>query len=89
MRNEKWKIRIAKSGYGLVCICIVCLFLAPQVSAQTAKEEGGTDPLHQLNNSVRALVKRVTPSVVQVLAQRQINVCFDRNRLSRQRISES
>jgi serine protease Do len=42
------------------------LLLATQGSAQTtAKVE--TDPLHQLNNSVRALVKRVTPSVVHLI----------------------
>src|SRR6185295_16817432 len=56
-----------KLGCGLLWLCLVCLFLAPQVSAQTVTAKVDFDPLHQLNSSVRALVKRVTPSVVQVL----------------------
>lgn len=67
MRNGKWKIWIAKCGYRLVWLCVLSLSLAPRTSAQTATSKGDPDPLHQLNNSVRALVKRVTPSVVQVL----------------------
>ena len=59
--------RIGKSGFGLLWLCLVCLSLAPRVSAQTVTAKVDFDPLHQLNNSVRALVKRVTPSVVQVL----------------------
>src|SRR6266566_7453097 len=66
MRNGKWKIWIAKCGYRLVWLCVLSLSLAPRTSAQTATSKGDPDPLHQLNNSVRALVKRVTPSVVQV-----------------------
>jgi serine protease Do len=67
MRNGKWKIRNGKLGYGLLWLCVVCLSTAPRVSAQTVTAKVDFDPLHQLNNSVRALVKRVTPSVVQVL----------------------
>jgi serine protease Do len=67
MRNEKWKMRIAKSGCGLLWLCLVCLYVAPRVSAQTVAAKVDFDPLHQLNNSVRTLVKRITPSVVQVL----------------------
>ena len=52
---------------GLVWLCLSCLFLAPQTSAQTRNSKDDPDPLHQLNNSVRGLVKRVTPSVVQIL----------------------
>jgi serine protease Do len=43
------------------------LFLSFPVSAQTAPTRSENDPLHQLNNSVRALVKRVTPSIVQIM----------------------
>lgn len=55
-----------KSGWGFVWLCLVCLSLFPRVSAQTAIAKNDSDPLHQLDNSIRALVKRVTPSVVQV-----------------------
>jgi serine protease Do len=67
MRNGKWKTRTAKAGYVLVWLCLVCLSLTPRISAQTITGKADSDPLHQLNNSVRTLVKRVTPSVVQVL----------------------
>ena len=56
---------------GLATIC--CGFawcacpLRPESQHQTVATKVELDPLHQLNNSVRALVKRVTPSVVQVL----------------------
>src|SRR6266566_339622 len=66
MRNMKWKMKNGKCRCGFLWLCLVCLFLAPRVSAQTASPRSDSDPLHQLNNSVRALVKRVTPSVVQV-----------------------
>jgi len=56
-----------KYGCHLLWLCLICLTLAPRVSAQTTTGKVDADPLHQLNNSVRALVKRVTPSVVQVL----------------------
>jgi serine protease Do len=67
MTNVKWKMKNGKCASGLLWLCIVWLSFAPRVSAQTITAKGDTDPLHQLNNSVRALVKRVTPSVVQVL----------------------
>src|SRR6185503_16593587 len=67
MTNVKWKMTNGKSGFGFLSLCLLCLFFAPRVSAQTASARADSDPLHQLNNSVRALVKRVTPSVVQVL----------------------
>jgi len=50
-----------------VWFCLMCLFLAPHASAQIRTSKDDPDPLHQFNNSVRALVKRVTPSVVQIL----------------------
>jgi serine protease Do len=46
--------------------CMACLLFASGVPAQSPGK-ADPDPLHQLNNSVRALVKKVTPSVVQVL----------------------
>src|SRR5215472_8086894 len=51
---------------GRVLVCLAGFLLVPQVSAQTNKREN-LDPLHQLNDSVRALVKRVAPTVVQVI----------------------
>ena len=50
-----------------VWLCLIYLAFAPRVSAQTSTGKLDSDPLHQLNNSVRALVRRVTPCVVQVM----------------------
>lgn len=60
-RTSKWK------PVGLFWLCVVCSLIAPRISAQTAVVKRDPDPLHQLNTSVRALVRTVTPSVVQVL----------------------
>jgi serine protease Do len=67
MTNEEWEMKNRKCVFALVCLATVCLSLAPKVSAQTASPNGNADPLHQLNNSVRALVRRVTPSVVHLI----------------------
>ena len=48
-------------------LCILLFGLTSQSRAQTAIAKRDLDPLHQFNNSVRALVRRVTPSVVQVM----------------------
>src|SRR5579862_2689179 len=45
----------------------VSLSLASRVSGQTPQSAHVPDALHQLNDSVEALVQRVSPSVVQVL----------------------
>ena len=68
MTNMKWKRTNGRFlAAGLVWLCLSCLFLATQASAQIRTSKDDPDPLHQFNNSVRALVKRVTPSVVQIL----------------------
>jgi serine protease Do len=67
LKEFEMNMKNGKSGSGFLWFCLMCLLLAPRASAQTAITRGDSDPLHQLNNSVRALVKRVTPSVVQVL----------------------
>ena len=67
MINVKWKMENGKCASALLWLCAVLFFAAPQVSAQRNIAKIDSDPLHQLNASVRALVKRVTPSVVQVL----------------------
>ena len=59
--------RYRSKALALLYLCAVCLCLVSRVSAQTTTSKADLDPLHQFNNSVRTLVKRVTPSVVQVL----------------------
>src|SRR6266436_633597 len=48
-------------------ICVMCLCFGSSISAQTSAKEIDSDSLHSFNNSVRSLVRRVTPSVVQVM----------------------
>ncbi len=56
---------------GLAWLCLAWLAFAPGIAAQTAAlratNKNDSDPLQQFNSSVRALVNRVTPSVVQVI----------------------
>ena len=59
MRTVRWAV-------GLACEATCSLFPL-HVSAQSAPARSDSDPLHQLNNSVRSLVRRVTPSVVHVI----------------------
>lgn len=54
--------------------CIVSSFLfmlcsvwAPRLQGQTIQQGQPANPLHQLNGSIEAIVKRVAPSVVQVI----------------------
>ena len=67
MTNVKWKMKSGKGAVGLLNLCLLCLLLAPRALAQTPTAKLGSDPLHEFNSSVRALVKQVTPSVVQIL----------------------
>ena len=46
---------------------ILCGVWAPRLLGQTVQQGQPTDPLHQLNSSIEAIVKRVAPSVVQVI----------------------
>ena len=67
MTNGKWKMANRKCVVGLVWLGLLSLPFASGASAQAARGQDDPDPLHQLNASVRSLVKRVTPSVVQIL----------------------
>jgi hypothetical protein len=56
---------------GPAWLCLVWLAFVPGIAAQTSARavanKNDSNPLHQFNISIRALVKRVTPSVVQIL----------------------
>src|SRR5258705_4840040 len=47
-------------------VSAICALLAIQTTAQT-QTRNENDTLHQLDNSVRSLVKKVTPSVVHLI----------------------
>jgi serine protease Do len=59
-RLARWK-RIA------TVLIVASVFFAPRVQGQTPQPARVPDALHQLNDSVEALVQRVSPSVVQIL----------------------
>ncbi len=48
-------------------LVVTGVFFAPRVQCQTPQPARIPDALHQLNDSVEALVQRVSPSVVQIL----------------------
>src|SRR5882672_11794835 len=68
MTNMKWNMVNLKRGRGRMLIFLACLVFAPSVaaqpSAQATASKNDSDSLHQFNSSIRALVRRVTPSVV-------------------------
>lgn len=55
----------------VVLLVLACLAFGPGITAQTpvraTVNQSDSDSLHQFNSSIKALVRRVTPSVVQVL----------------------
>jgi serine protease Do len=55
--------RVAALG----CLLALCCFSAKDSQAQSAPRNQSPDALHQLSSSVEELVKRVSPTVVQVL----------------------
>ncbi len=48
-------------------LILAAMFFAPRAEAQAPQSVHSSDALHQLNDSVEALVQRVSPSVVQIL----------------------
>ena len=70
MRNQtghKWS-QLRTGGLVLGCMIALCWFAAKDCHAQSGQTNQSPDALHQLSSSVEELVKRVSPSVVQVLA---------------------
>ena len=73
-RRIKMRDQIESRRADLATRCLVSSFLfilcgvwAPRLLGQTVQQGQPTDPLHQLNSSIEAIVKRVAPSVVQVI----------------------
>ena len=68
---KRTQLEILAFPVSALLLVLACLAFAPDIAAQTSAQSAAntndSDPLHQFNSSVRALVKRVSPSVVQVL----------------------
>ena len=64
-------VRIQTLSICVLLLGLACLTFPSVVAAQTAARGAvkkiESDPLHDFNNSIRALVRRVSPSVVQVM----------------------
>jgi len=63
--HERLQLRSGVAALG--CLLALCCFSAKDSQAQSARTNQSPDALRQLSNSVEELVKRVSPSVVQVL----------------------
>jgi serine protease Do len=50
-----------------MALVVAGVFVAPRAAGQTPQSAHAPDALHQLNDSVEALVERVSPSVVQIV----------------------
>jgi serine protease Do len=64
-KDGKW--RPAGGAWFAAVLTFAGVFFAPGVQGQTPQPARVPDALHQLNDSVEALVQRVSPSVVQIL----------------------
>ena len=73
VRNFMWNpvqellIRLGSMRPGPLVISLLCGLLAGEMQAQSALKAQAPEALNQFNNAVEALVKKVSPSVVQVL----------------------
>src|ERR1700692_3896569 len=59
--------RLSGAAWSAMVLIVAGAFIAPRAEAQTPPSAHAPDALHQLNDSVEALVQRVSPSVVQIL----------------------
>ena len=65
--NEPTKEHSGNWRWFLVFLCTLYLLSPENAAAQAQRNSRPSDALHQLNDSVEALVERVSPSVVQIL----------------------
>src|ERR1700692_4618522 len=59
--------RLSGAAWSAMVLIVAGAFIAPRAEAQTPPSAHAPDALHQLNDSIEALVLRVSPSVVQIL----------------------
>ena len=70
-RSRAWTTPCNKRSHKIwihLSLTAYLLLFAAALPAQTPGRAMALDPLHQFNSSIEALVKHVSPSVVQVLA---------------------
>src|SRR6266576_7290465 len=59
--NSKWR------SFTIACFLTGCLPIIPTLLAQSPRGTSDSDALHQIDRSIKTLVKRVGPSVVQII----------------------
>jgi len=57
------------TGRILSATALVAVMAVTSATAQNSQRAGATDALHQLNDSIEALVRRISPSVVQIMVR--------------------
>jgi serine protease Do len=62
--SEKLQLRTRVAAWGI--LLALCCFAGKDCQAQSDQKNQSSDALHQLSSSIEELVKRVSPSVVQV-----------------------
>lgn len=63
LRRSELTIHCMVSGF----VFVLCSVWVPRLQGQTTQQGQPANLLHQLNGSIEAIVKRVAPSVVQVM----------------------
>ena len=61
------KVRAVSFKWIVALLSVISLLPAANLAAQTPQTPGAPDALHQLNDSIEALVRHVSPSVVQIV----------------------
>ena len=59
--------QVRRGAWILESVIVAAMFFGSRAEAQTRQSERVPDALHELNDSVEALVQRVSPSVVQIV----------------------
>ena len=66
--EQKTRLMLASRGRALCLLFALSVLTAAKLPAQTSNHTVSSDSLHQFSSSVEALVRRVSPSVVEVKA---------------------
>jgi len=59
--------RSTRHGWSVLLLSLAFLLSSRSVAAQTREDARASDALHRLNDSIEALVQRVSPAVVQII----------------------
>ena len=66
-RGKRIRTRLVRASLAIALMGVAFLAPAANLAAQSSQKTAPNDLLHQLNDSIEALVQRVSPSVVQIV----------------------